>query len=84
MAITFALFLIDSERIQLQSHMANRPPGPEGNAVLAEGGAAFMMTDKARPSPPVEEVAHAALNGAAPSASLLPDAQKRWQRVSTS
>lgn len=46
MAITFALFLIDGERIQLQPHMAKqRRQAAEGNAVLAERRVAFMMTD---------------------------------------
>ncbi|MNB94390.1 hypothetical protein D3C75_415410 [compost metagenome] len=58
--------LIHAQRIQLQPHMAKqRRQAAECDAVLAEGGMAFMMTDMRTHHLRREEIAHPALNGIA-------------------
>jgi hypothetical protein len=51
--------------------------------VLAEGGVTFMMTDM-RPITSGGKIAHAALDSVALQRIVVVEAQKRWQRVSTS
>ncbi|MNZ86750.1 hypothetical protein D3C78_1055850 [compost metagenome] len=65
-AITVSLVLVDTQRIKLQPHMTKqRGQAPEGNAVLAESGVAFMMTDMRAHHFRREEIAHATLDGVA-------------------
>ena len=66
MAIAFALLCVHGERIQLQPHMAKQSRQPAKlDTMLAEGGVALMMTDMRAHYLRREEVAHAALDGAA-------------------
>ena len=66
MAIAFTLLSIDGERVKLQSHVAKQcRQAAESNAVLAEGGDIFMMTDMRAHHFRREEVAHATLDGIA-------------------
>ncbi|MNE62404.1 hypothetical protein D3C80_1576830 [compost metagenome] len=65
-AITVSLVLVDTQRIKLQPHMTKqRSQAPKGDAVLAERGVAFMMTDMRAHHFRWEEIAHAALDGVA-------------------
>ena len=78
-------FFIGAHRIQLKAHMTEqRRQAAEGDTMLAEGGMTVAIATMRAHYLGWKEVAHAALDGVAPRASLLSEAQKRWLRLRTS